>query len=145
MTSTDIVVIVVGLVVGYFVVSWLLGSVGRGAHQSPQSPQSPHGPRATPGGGTGSGPAPGSGPRPWYEVLQVPVYASFDDVKQAYRRRIAEYHPDRASGLGEELRQLAESRAKEINVAYDAALRAFGKRHDSDRSGPDRGGSDRSP
>lgn len=129
MTSTDIVVIVVGLVVGYFVVSWVIGSFGRGARPSPP----PNGPRPAPDGGSWSAPAANSGPRPWYEVLQVPVYASLDDVKLAYRRRIAEYHPDRTSGLGEELRQLAETRAKEINVAYDAALRAFGKRGDPDR------------
>lgn len=131
MTSTDIVVVVVGLVVGYFVVSWLISSVSRGARHSTPPPDDPH---STPGGGPRSVPAPDAGPRPWYDVLQVPVYASLDDVKQAYRRRIAEYHPDRTGGLGEELRQLAETRAKEINVAYDAALRAFGKRGDSGRS-----------
>lgn len=127
MTSNDIVVIVVGLVVGYFVVSWLIGMLRRGgraaASPSGESNWAPRDPPPAP-------PPASSGPRPWYEVLQVPVYASLDDVKLAYRRRIAEYHPDRTGGLAEELRELAEARAKEINVAYDAALRAFGQRGD---------------
>lgn len=134
MTSNDIVVIVVGLVVGYFAVSWLLGMFGRGGRSSSSSTSSgesnwaPRDPPPAP-------PPASSGPRPWYEVLQVPAYASLDDVKLAYRRRIAEYHPDRTSGLGEDLRKLAEDRAKEINVAYDTALRAFGQRGDADRRG----------
>lgn len=131
MSSTDIVVVVVGLVVGYFAVSWLIGSVtrGRGAPAAGANRNVP------PGGAWVDRDAVGrNDPRPWYEVLQVPAYASLDDVKQAYRRRIAEYHPDRTTGLGEELRQLAEARAKEINVAYDAALRAFGQRGDSGRN-----------
>lgn len=63
----------------------------------------------------------------WYEVLGVPAYAALDEVKLAYRRKIAQYHPDKTSGLGSELRALAEVKTKEINTAYDAALRAFRK------------------
>lgn len=29
------------------------------------------------------------------------------------------YHPDKVSGLGEELRKLAENKAREINEAFD--------------------------
>lgn len=129
MTSTDIVVVVVGLVVGYFVVSWMLNAFSRGARPTRPAADAP---RPPPGSGPGSAPDPG-GPRPWYEVLQVPVYASLDDVKLAYRRSIAEYHPDRTGNLAPELRELAEARSKEINVAYAAALRAFGQRGDGDR------------
>jgi DnaJ-class molecular chaperone with C-terminal Zn finger domain len=57
----------------------------------------------------------------------VPANASLEEIKLAYRRRIAEYHPDKTSGLGDELRALAEEKSKIINAAYDEAMHAVGK------------------
>lgn len=136
MSRTDIIVVLVCLFAGYFLVSWLIGRLNGGAQDkggpTPRSDSGqgrwrdrdespPHAPRPDPGS-----------VRAWYEVLQVPAYASLDEVKLAYRRRIAEYHPDKTSNLGDELRVLAETKTKEINTAYDTALRAFGKRRGSD-------------
>lgn len=61
--------------------------------------------------------------RPWHEVLGVPSNASLAEIKVAYRRCIARYHPDRVADLGEELRELAEKHAKEINQAYALACK----------------------
>lgn len=127
-TRTDIIVFVVCLFVGYFLVSWIIGKLNGGAKPGSESPRA----NPSPGAGNWQGrprpaPSPGNERKPWYEVLQVPTYASLDDVKQAYRRRIAEYHPDKTSGLGDDLRALAEQKSKEINVAYETALKAFGK------------------
>ena len=44
--------------------------------------------------------------------------ASAEEVKRAYKKVIGQYHPDRVSGLGEELIALAEKKSKEINAAY---------------------------
>jgi DnaJ like chaperone protein len=43
------------------------------------------------------------------------------EVKRAYRRLVSENHPDKlaAKGLPESMRQVAEERTREINVAYD--------------------------
>lgn len=128
LTRTDIIVFVVCLFAGYFLVSWLIGKL-QGGNARPQRPPPPgwtdrqDAPRSPPP----PPPPPDDSRKPWYEVLQVPTYASLDDVKQAYRRRIAEYHPDKTAGLGDELRALAEQKSKEINAAYTAALKAFGK------------------
>jgi preprotein translocase subunit Sec63 len=54
-----------------------------------------------------------------YEVLEVPENASLEDIEQAYRRKISEYHPDKVSNAAPELQALAERRAREINAAYD--------------------------
>jgi DnaJ-domain-containing protein 1 len=35
----------------------------------------------------------------------------------AYRQRMAEYHPDKVAHLGPELRELAEGKATEFNLA----------------------------
>lgn len=54
-----------------------------------------------------------------YRVLGVEDSASETEVEQAYRRLIAQYHPDRLSGAAPELRAQAEKKAREINAAYD--------------------------
>lgn len=128
-TRTDIVVVVVCLFAGYFLMSWLIGRMKGDSAQRAEPPPAP----PPPGSGSGqddyrrSPPLSGNTGKPWYEVLQVPTYASLDDVKLAYRRRIAEYHPDKTGGLGDDLRALAEQKSKEINAAYAAAMKAFGK------------------
>lgn len=123
-TRTDIIVVVIGLFAGYFLVSWIVGKLGRNksspsaGSERPRQPQDREEPRGA--GSTQSAP---SAP-PWYDVLGVPAYASLDQIKAAYRRKIAQYHPDKTSTLGDELRALAEVKTKELNTAYDAALRA---------------------
>jgi len=53
-----------------------------------------------------------------YQILGIEQGASPSDVKNAYKRKISEYHPDKVSKLGDEIRQLAEEKSKEINTAY---------------------------
>ena len=55
-----------------------------------------------------------------HAVLEVPEDAGMDDIEQAYRRKISDYHPDKVAGAADEIRQLAETRAREINTAYEA-------------------------
>lgn len=64
---------------------------------------------------------PSASQRLWWEILGVSKDASPDAIKTAFRKEIARYHPDRVEGLGRELRELAEQKAKEINWAYSAA------------------------
>lgn len=54
-----------------------------------------------------------------YQVLEVDPQASDDDIEAAYRRQIAQYHPDKVAGAAKEIRELADKRAAEINAAYD--------------------------
>jgi DnaJ-domain-containing protein 1 len=53
------------------------------------------------------------------EILSVPPDASPDQIKMAYHIKMKEFHPDRVSGLGEDVRKLAEIKSKQINLAYD--------------------------
>ena len=48
-----------------------------------------------------------------------------DDVKSAYRTLIAQYHPDKVSRMGDEIREVAERKAKEINESYDFFRRKY--------------------
>ena len=61
-------------------------------------------------------------PRDPYAVLGISRNAAVEDIKHAYRLLSSQYHPDKVSHLGEEFRQLAEERFKEIQEAYQAIL-----------------------
>jgi len=56
-----------------------------------------------------------------YAVLGVTPEASESEIKAAYRKMISENHPDKlaSKGLPENMRAIAEARAREINAAYD--------------------------
>jgi DnaJ-domain-containing protein 1 len=45
--------------------------------------------------------------------------SDFSKIKSTYRASIAQYHPDKVSALGVEIREVAEKKAKEINQAYE--------------------------
>ena len=59
-----------------------------------------------------------------YRTLELSQEAGDDDVDQAYRRKMAQYHPDKVSGAADEIRKLAEERASDINAAYDTIMAA---------------------
>jgi DnaJ-domain-containing protein 1 len=58
---------------------------------------------------------------PWWVILNVDRNDTTERIKRAFRREIAKYHPDRVEGLGEELRELADRKSKDVNNAYTAA------------------------
>ena len=45
--------------------------------------------------------------------MNVDKNATPDQIKEAFRREISKYHPDRVEGLGIELRELADRKSKE--------------------------------
>jgi len=59
----------------------------------------------------------------WYEILEVSPLATIDEIKSSYKRKILMYHPDKVSSLGPELNEIAQQKSKEINSAYDEAIR----------------------
>jgi len=53
-----------------------------------------------------------------YAALDLPMGATFDDAKKAYRDLVSVWHPDRISTKNPRLQRKAEERLKEINSAY---------------------------
>lgn len=62
-----------------------------------------------------------------FETLGLTPGADFNQVKNAYRKLSMKYHPDKVGHLGEEFRQVAEEKMKEINVAYQHLKEKFGE------------------
>jgi DnaJ like chaperone protein len=54
-----------------------------------------------------------------YTILGLKHDASEQEIKQAYRRLAAKYHPDKVEHLGAEFKALAEDRFKQIQQAYE--------------------------
>lgn len=54
-----------------------------------------------------------------YAVLGVAPDASDEAIDRAYRQQMSKYHPDKVAGAADEIRALAEERARAVNAAYD--------------------------
>jgi hypothetical protein len=64
----------------------------------------------------------------YYEMLDVTPTAPAEEIKRAFRREIAKYHPDKVQHLGREFQEIAATKAAELTQAYktlsDESLRA---------------------
>jgi DnaJ like chaperone protein len=56
-----------------------------------------------------------------YATLGLTDKATDQEIKRAYRKLVSQYHPDKlvARGLPEEMMEMAKTRVRDINTAYD--------------------------
>jgi hypothetical protein len=54
-----------------------------------------------------------------YSLLEVAPNASPAEIKSAYRRAVARYHPDKVTHLGPEFQELAHKKLLAIQKAYE--------------------------
>ncbi len=142
MSGLEITVIAFGLFLGYWVVSKFMdGSSGARSPEGSQMPPQGEQQQGSPPGEESSRPeshqrtaneepgrkeASSETGTPWHTVLGISPDATVDEIRQAYRALMGQYHPDKVATLGAELRDLAERKSKEINAAYEQGLRARG-------------------
>lgn len=62
----------------------------------------------------------------YYQILEIEESASDEEVKKAYRRMAAKFHPDRVSSLGEPHVKAAEEKFKSIQEAYEKIKKTRG-------------------
>jgi len=55
---------------------------------------------------------------PW-EILEIPENATEEETNSAYRKKVAQYHPDRVAHLPSEFQELAHQKLLELNGARD--------------------------
>ena len=53
-----------------------------------------------------------------YEVLEISSTASPGEIRHAFRRALARYHPDKVQHLGAEFHEIAAAKTAEITEAY---------------------------
>ncbi|ADG14536.1 heat shock protein DnaJ domain protein [Paraburkholderia atlantica] len=112
-----IAILAIAALVGF----WLVGAIVE--HFQKKAP------KAAPS--TGAGPKSASEPEPERadpieeacRVLQLSRPFTTEQLRAAYRQRMSQYHPDKVTSIGPEFRELAESKSKEINRAFDLLAR----------------------
>jgi DnaJ like chaperone protein len=110
----EILVVVGGLAIGYWVVSKLFDDLKK-------DQQRPLGEQASVQNSRGKS------TETWYEVLKVTPEATLEEIRQSYKSLMQQYHPDKVAALGDELKALAGQKSKEINAAYQEALQLRGQ------------------
>lgn len=119
LSLSEVGAVVTGLLGGYWLVSRFIGGREKSADKVEEAKLGASGD----GEGESNGVSLRKAPRPWWVILGVPQIATRDEILIAYRRKISSYHPDKVAQMGDEIRELAEHHAKEINTAYEEALR----------------------
>jgi len=120
MSSTEMIVIVGGLFLGYWIVSNLLNTKSNKESNTPLIFENP--------GASQSANEKGDDlPSSWFRILGIPETATVEEITAAYKQQISQYHPDKVASLGAELRELAEFKSKQINAAYDYAKKLRGQ------------------
>ena len=112
MSMNLLIVVLLGGMVGYWVVSLFF----------PKKPPPPQPEAPWQGGAAATTPASATWPR----TLGLLPEASPEQIRNAYKTLMSQYHPDKVASLGIELQQLAEAKSKEIGAAYREAMRSHG-------------------
>ena len=58
-----------------------------------------------------------------FKILGVEPGASPDEIKAAYRKAVAKYHPDKVTHLGKEFQELAHRKLVAIQRAYEILMK----------------------
>ena len=61
-----------------------------------------------------------------YKSLEIETTATNDEIKKAYRRMAMKYHPDKVTGLGEEIQKSATEKFRSVNEAYESLKKQRG-------------------
>lgn len=119
-------VVILGLIIGYAVVAFLINNFQREAVSHKEYPIKGEKPQID---CAGRNPATiaeqGDNSRARHEeihhaeVLGLKGPATKDEIRRAYGQLIAKYQLDKVDHLGEEFQKLAEQKTREINSAYE--------------------------
>lgn len=61
-----------------------------------------------------------------YDVLEIDMQATDEEVKKAYKRMAVKYHPDKVAHLGDDVQKAAKEKFQRLNQAYDNIKKSRG-------------------
>lgn len=120
MTAVDIIVIAAGLLFGYRLVSNYLSPT---ADKNTSRDERPQGDKPRQQTWERNWEPVGPQSPTWFDVLGVPEHAGQAEIDRAYRQKISQCHPDKVAQMSEDIRSVAEAKTKEINAAYETAMK----------------------
>ncbi|MFO8052327.1 MAG: DnaJ domain-containing protein [Thermoplasmatota archaeon] len=62
-----------------------------------------------------------------YEVLEVSERATYEEIEEAYRSRIKEYHPDKFDRTPKRIHEAARKETEKLNMAFEKLKRMHGR------------------
>lgn len=54
-----------------------------------------------------------------YEILEIEISVSDEEIKKAYRKMAVKFHPDKVAALGEEVQKAAKEKFQKVQQAYE--------------------------
>ena len=117
MNIGDIVIIAIFGAIGFGVVSWIISRTSSARQNNANNGTKSHAENNS----NNAAPNRAGSTREWHEVLEIDKNANFESISKAYYERMKKYHPDHVEHLGEEFREIAELKSKEINAAFERA------------------------
>lgn len=130
MTSTEMIVIVGGLLLGYWIVASLFNKKPASSTRSNSNNDAEKLTQENSANTEEPGNCNSCGedyiPSSWFRILEVSQGATQDQIVTAYKQKIRQYHPDKVAQMGAEIRDIAELKSKQINAAYDYAMKLRG-------------------
>lgn len=69
-----------------------------------------------------------------YKTLDLPTYASWEEVKKAYKEKIARCHPDKVSHLSKELQEKASELTLKLNNVLEVIKKSRPEKYKSNNS-----------
>jgi uncharacterized membrane protein YkvA (DUF1232 family) len=58
-----------------------------------------------------------------YEILEISMDSTKEEVQAAYKKLVKQYHPDKVSHLGKDLQKVANEKFIKIKNAYDTLMK----------------------
>ena len=59
----------------------------------------------------------------WYKILGLTKDATDSEVKKGYRKMASKYHPDKLSGVSEDIKKLTQEKFLTVKEAYDQIMK----------------------
>lgn len=119
MNSTEILVVAGCLLIGYVFISRLMSTFDAPGSKQTESERNHSQPDDSDDKFSTENDMNGLSVLACYKTLGVAAGARPDEIRLAYKRMMAQYHPDKVNDLGEKIRLTAEAESKRINQAYD--------------------------